>query len=77
MRNKPNPKMTTNSNEGIEYINAELEEQPSNNSGEVEQEEELPVPESEINTNSIEEITADPPSMEPIGIGARLPTQDR
>jgi len=76
MRNEPNPKSTTNSNEGMECNNAEPEEeQPSNNSGEPEQGEELPMPESEI--NPIDDSTADPPSTEPIGIGARLPTRSR
>ena len=60
----------------MECNNAEPEEeQPSNNSGEPEQGEELPMPESEI--NPIDDSTVDPPSMEPIRIGARLPTRDR
>ena len=75
MRSEPNPRMTTSLNKDIEHVDAKLKEHPSSNSEKLGKEEEPPAPESEA--SPIEETTTDLPNTEPIGIGARLSTQDR
>ena len=78
MRNKQNPEVNTSPSIDIEQVNIEpLQKgaQTLNNSRD-EKEENLLTPERKPLPTE-EETMASPPTTEPIGIGSRLPTQDR